>query len=157
VRGSPPQTFTIASPFTIVIGDTGVSSPTALSVGDVRQAWQADQSTYEALFDQIGEITKAARQMLEKGSPTELGALMDANHAVLQKLGVSSPELERLVVAARTAGALGAKLSGGGRGGNMIALVSPVDSQSVTKALHAAGAVRTLVTEVREEKTHRVS
>jgi mevalonate kinase len=150
VRGSPLQTFTIQKPFTIVIGDTGVSSPTAQSVGDVRQAWQADPPTYEALFDRIGETTKAARRLLEKGLPQELGALMDANHAVLQKIGVSSPELERLVVAARLAGALGAKLSGGGRGGNMIALVPPDASQPVSQALHAAGAVRTLVTEVKE-------
>ena len=49
---------------------------------------------------------------------------MDENHALLQEIGVSCPELDALVAAARAAGALGAKLSGGGRGGNMIALVT---------------------------------
>ncbi len=56
-----------------------------------------------------------------------LGPLMNDNHQVLQQMDVSSPELDTLVEAAREAGALGAKLSGGGRGGNMIALVEPTN------------------------------
>ncbi len=60
---------------------------------------------------------------------------MGANHAYLQKLGVSSPQLDSLVIAAHNAGALGAKLSGGGRGGNMIALSLPGSAAKI-----AAGA-----------------
>ncbi|HSN76939.1 MAG TPA: mevalonate kinase, partial [Anaerolineae bacterium] len=60
--------------------------------------------------------------------------------------GVSSPELDRLCQAARQAGALGAKLSGGGRGGNMIALAQPDETEQVVDALLRAGAVRALPT-----------
>jgi mevalonate kinase len=74
--------------------------------------------------------------------------LMDANHALLQKMTVSSVELDRLVVAARKAGALGAKLSGGGRGGNMIALVEKDNAPELARALSSAGAKRTIVTQV---------
>jgi mevalonate kinase len=63
-------------------------------------------------------------------------------------MGVSSPELDRLVAAAREAGALGAKLSGGGRGGNMIALVQPRDAESIANALLAAGVVNAIITSV---------
>jgi mevalonate kinase len=76
---------------------------------------------------------------------------MDANQSVLRELGVSSPELERLIAAARDSGASGAKLSGGGRGGNMIAFIQgetpeQLDqvAERVTAALQQAGAVRVL-------------
>ena len=77
-----------------------------------------------------------------------LGELMNHNHELLQELTVSSPELDHLVMAAREAGALGAKLSGGGRGGNMIALVDKARAESIAGALMSAGAKRTIITEV---------
>ena len=61
---------------------------------------------------------------------------------------VSSPELNTLVSAARNAGALGAKMSGGGRGGNMIALVEPYQAESVARSLIEAGAKNTIITQV---------
>jgi mevalonate kinase len=63
---------------------------------------------------------------------------------------VSCPELDRLVEAARKSGALGAKLSGGGRGGNMIALVRPDEAEPVAAALMSAGAKRPLITTVEQ-------
>jgi mevalonate kinase len=77
-----------------------------------------------------------------------LGELMNENHVLLQKLSVSSPELDQLVEAAREAGALGAKLSGGGRGGNMIALVEPGIAEAVSLSLKEAGAKNTIITQV---------
>lgn len=149
VRGQPIETFTVGAPFTIVIGDTGISAPTRESVGDVRKLWEADPPRWEAVFDQVGEIVRQARQAIEQGDITALGPLMDANHALLQKMTVSCPELDRLVAAARAAGALGAKLSGGGRGGNMIALADAEKTDAVAAALYQAGAKRVIVTEVR--------
>jgi mevalonate kinase len=74
---------------------------------------------------------------------------MDENHALLQRLGVSCPELDRLVAAARSGGALGAKMSGAGWGGNMIALVTEATRGRVDMMLRLAGATRVIVTEVR--------
>lgn len=148
VRGQPPQPFAIGRPFTIAIGDTGVPSPTKMTVGGVRARWQVDPAQYEARFDQVAAIVEAARQAIAGGAPHELGSLMDANHALLAEMGVSDPKLERLVRAARAAGAGGAKLSGGGRGGNMIALVTPGTVDAVVAALRAGGAVRVIVTEI---------
>jgi mevalonate kinase len=148
VKGQPLELFKAGKPFTIVIADTGVSAPTKESVGDVRRLWIDDRSRWETVFDKIGEISFTARRAIEAGRPELLGELMDENHSLLQKLTVSLPELDQLVEAARKAGALGAKLSGGGRGGNMIALVEPETAEAVASALKEAGAKNTIITKV---------
>jgi mevalonate kinase len=72
------------------------------------------------------------------------------NHTLLQAMGVSSPELDHLVDVSVAAGALGAKLSGGGKGGNMIALTNRENAGQVAEALLAGGAAQTYLTEVYE-------
>jgi mevalonate kinase len=142
VRGEPIQTFTLAHALPLVIADSGIPSPTKETVGDVRRAREADPHTYEAIFDEIGEIVTEARTALEEGNLARLGPLMARNQQRLAQIGVSSPELERLIQAALAAGAMGAKLSGGGRGGNVIALVTPQSRGAVVEALRQAGARR---------------
>jgi len=181
VKGQPPVPFTVAQPFRLLIGDTGLASLTKIAVGDVRAGWQKEPERYEKIFVAIGGIARQTRAIIEgpqtlesvlKRSPTAsprlaegpvlseaegtrtlselkdafletfrvLGDLMNRNHALLQQLDVSCPELDALVSAARDAGALGAKLSGGGRGGNMLALVTDDTEQAVRAALERAGA-----------------
>jgi mevalonate kinase len=142
------ETFKVGRPFTIVIGDTSILAPTKESVGDVRRLWEADKPQWEPVFDEVGEIARKARNAIENGTWDSLGELMDQNHRLLQKMTVSSPELDTLVSAACNAGALGAKLSGGGRGGNMIALVNAELAETVSNSLRAAGARNTIITQV---------
>lgn len=146
VRGQEPQIFEPGGSFTLTIADSGVASPTRETVGDVRRAHSADPVRLDAIFDRIAEIAVRARQVIEAGDAAALGPLFDANQRALEELGVSSAALQRLIGAARGAGALGAKLSGGGRGGNMIALVEPERASAVADALRAAGARRVLTT-----------
>ncbi len=148
VRGTPPQPFAIAAPLTLLVADSGHPSPTRETVADVRKLYQAEQERIGALFEQIGRIVREARAAIESGEVGALGALMNANQAALRQLNVSSPVLERLCAAAREAGALGAKLSGGGRGGNIIALVDAKNAPDVRRALQTAGAVRIIETVV---------
>lgn len=148
-KGKTIEALNVKLPFSLVIGDTGIHSPTAGVVGDVRLAWEKAREPFEALFDAIGAIAASAREAIEAGSINHLGQLINENHAKLQLMGVSSPELDSLVEVARSAGALGAKLSGAGRGGNMIALVTPENAEVVAGALTKAGAKRTIITEVR--------
>jgi mevalonate kinase len=138
----------VARPIHLLIADTGIPSPTKVAVGDVRRSWEQNRSRLEALFDAAGDIARQARSAIETGATTQLGPLMDQNQAVLVEMGVSSPELAQLIAAARAAGAAGAKLSGGGRGGNMIALVAPETAGPVARALRNAGAVRVIRTTV---------
>jgi len=143
------EVFWVGSPFSLAIADTGIESSTREIVGGLRQRYEADPDRYRPLFDRAGEIAVAARSAIEEGQPGELGRLMDENHALLQQMGVSCPELDRLVAAAREGGALGAKLSGAGSGGNMIALVTKETQGRVGMMLRLAGATHVLTTEVR--------
>ena len=148
IRGQAIQTFKVARPFKVAIGNTGVVSPTKITVGDVRKGWEIDRARYEAWFDRIGAIVQQARSAIESGAIDRLGSLMDQNQVLLRDLDVSSVELERLIFAARQAGASGAKLVGGGRGGNMIALVDDHNVEAVSAALKDAGATGVIVTDI---------
>ncbi|NLS80170.1 MAG: mevalonate kinase [Chloroflexi bacterium] len=148
VRGQPIETFAVERPFRLAIAGTGIASPTRMAVGAVRGRWEADRPRYEALFDAIGEVARRGRRAIEGGETAALGPLMDENQALLREIGVSSPELERLIGAAKGAGSPGAKLVGAGMGGNMIALL-PAEFEPVLEALRAAGAASLLVSEVR--------
>jgi mevalonate kinase len=148
VKGQTIETLRVGAPFTIVIGDTGIPAPTRESVADVRRLWQADLARWEMVFDDVGDLARRARQAIEIGDAILLGKLMDLNHELLQTMTVSSPDLDRLVHVAHSTGALGAKLSGGGRGGNMIALVRPDRAEIVANALRAVGAKNTIITTV---------
>jgi mevalonate kinase len=142
------KTFHVGTPFLIMIGGTGISASTKDSVSAVRKLWEADKARWEKVFARVGEIVWNARQAIERGDTADLGKLMNANHAILQEMTVSCKELDQLVEAARKSGALGAKLSGGGRGGNMIALVEKENAPAVARALGIAGAKRTILTQV---------
>ncbi len=149
VKGQGWEVFWAGKPFLLAIADTGVESSTREVVGDLRRRYDAEPPLYSPLFDRAGEITVAARAAIEQGQTETLGQLMNENHTVLQALGVSCPELDCLVTAAREGGALGAKLSGAGRGGNMIALVTEEVRGRVGMMLRLAGATSVLFTEVR--------
>lgn len=150
IRERPIQRFMITEPFTLLVGDTGQSSPTRDSVRDVGMLYEARPGFVGSIFERIGRLTRAARTALESGTAQELGPLMNENHYLLRELTVSSPALDRLCDAGREAGAWGAKLSGGGRGGHMIALVAPERIDLVAEALHDAGAVRVIQTMIRQ-------
>ncbi|MGE5139791.1 MAG: mevalonate kinase [Rudaea sp.] len=147
-RATGPRPIRIERPFLLAIANTGISSPTRTTVGDVRRGWQNDQERFERLFDQVAQVVERAQSVLESGTAADLGPLMDRNQDLLREIGVSSNEIEKLAAAARAAGAGGAKLSGGGRGGNVIAVVDDERSEQVKEALLAAGAASVILTRV---------
>jgi mevalonate kinase len=147
-QGSPIHLLNLNMPFTLVIADTGKKSPTSITVGNVRKQWLSNKRYYEEIFDEIGQITSSARTIIEKGEPALLGNLMNENHQLLQALDVSSPELDHLVHTANLAGALGAKLSGGGGGGNMIALVDPQLAHTIAEELFNQGAASVFISQI---------
>ncbi|MBN1220602.1 MAG: mevalonate kinase [Anaerolineae bacterium] len=153
VKGEPRpiiRRIRVARSLTLVIGDTGLVSPTRQAVGDLRRRWETDPERYEGYFDEIAVIVDQARVAIETGSLelAALGKLMNENQELLQTLGVSSPELERLIETAQRAGAVGAKLSGAGVGGNMIALTPAEAASTVAEALRVIGAAGVIITEV---------
>ena len=148
VRGQEPESFAAAHPFLLAIADSGIASSTRAMVDGVRRRRARAPVRYDAWFDEIGGIAAEARRAIEDGNPASLGPLFDRNQALLEEIGVSTPELESLLRAARDAGAAGAKLSGGGGGGNMIALVTDQSAPAVSDALLTDGAKRVIVTTV---------
>lgn len=149
IRGTPVQTFTVKGDFTFLVANTGIHSPTRITVGDVRKQWEAQPERLNSLFEKVGVLVRSARRVLEQGEVAALGALMNENHTLLQEMGVSAPANDTLVEAALAAGAWGAKVSGGGRGGNNIILVPPGKAVAVKYALLEAGAVRVMQTGLR--------
>lgn len=144
--GKTIEYLKIASPFTLIIADTGIKSSTGAAVAGMRERWNADPTLYNTIFNEIGSLTLKIRKYLEEGSIEDMGKTMTENHKLLQRIGVSNDELDILVKSALASGAWGAKLSGGGLGGNMIALVHPEISLEVSQALLRAGAKNTITT-----------
>jgi mevalonate kinase len=140
IKGQGPLPLAVVRPYTFLVADTGVPSPTRHVVADVRAAATRQPERYQPLFAEIGATVRAARALMTGEAEGELGPLLTRNHALLRELEVSSEALDTLVVAAVSAGALGAKLSGGGRGGNMIALVDDDSVEAVRAALQGSGA-----------------
>jgi mevalonate kinase len=147
-RGKETELLANAEEFTLVIADSGEKSLTGKVVHSLRIRIDIDSQRYGPILEKIGAVSQAARKAIEQGDPIRLGSLLNDNHFLLQQLGVSSANLDLLVRIAREAGALGAKLSGAGCGGNMLALVKPADVEGVVAALLSAGAVNTITTTI---------
>jgi hydroxymethylglutaryl-CoA reductase len=140
--------LTTPEPIPVVIGLSGVSTLTMQTVGSVREAWQKNPKRYESIFSQIDALSLAGAEALSKGDIAELGELMNIDQGLLNALQVSSREIEELVEIARHNGALGAKLTGGGGGGAMIAVCEPERTQGIASAMRSAG-YSTFITEIR--------
>ena len=132
------QQIRLAAPLPLVIGLSGKESLTAHSVARVAAAWQRRKGRYEAVFDQIDALARHAADAARDGDLAELGELMNLCHGYLNALQVSTRELEALVDIARSHGAAGAKLTGGGGGGSIVALC-PAGTDAVAKAIRDAG------------------
>ncbi len=148
VRERSPELFEIGLPFHLLIANSGIASSTREAVAEVHRRWIASLEYYEILFNCIGALANAARAAVEQGALQALGILLNENHRLLINMGVSLMPLDRMVQAARDAGALGAKLTGAGQGGNVIALVEPESLHDVKQALRAAGALQVWHTQV---------
>jgi hydroxymethylglutaryl-CoA reductase len=138
--GDPPtvRTITIAKSIPVVIGMTGVESLTAKMVARVRKAWERNPQRYERIFDDIDSLTLQGLKAIESYDLEQLGELMNICQGLLNALQVSCWEVEELIQIAREHGALGAKLTGGGGGGSIIA-VCPEGADRVVQAMHDAG------------------
>lgn len=127
-------------PVEIVLGNTGITSNTTEVVADVRKKREENPSEFGEIFRDYERIAKEALEAFKENNIGKIGALMNENHELLKKIGVSCDELEELIKIARGNGAIGAKLTGTGRGGLMQALTPGKELQEkVAKAIEVAG------------------
>lgn len=130
----------LKEPVEIVIGSTGIVANTKAMVEGVAERKKANPAKYDPIFKQAEVLAVEGRRTLEAGDLKRVGILMNENHRLLQEIGVSSKELDLLVDMARKEGALGAKLTGGGGGGCMVALTPGKELQDrVANAFKNAG------------------
>jgi mevalonate kinase len=140
----------VNQPFSLLIADSGIRVPTSIAVAQVRQYWGLDKCKYESIFSSIESLTYAARDEIIAGNISALGELMNANHDLLVQMQLSTPLIDNMIKTALDYGALGAKISGGGLGGNMIALIDPEQAELIKQALFAAGAKSVIGTTINE-------
>ena len=142
IRGTAPKNLAMPHAGVLVIGDTGVQGQTKAAVAAVAAKVQVDEAA-RARVSAIGEVTRRGAVALAENDLVALGRYMNADQDNLQLLGVSTAQIDRLVAAARTAGALGAKLTGSGMGGCVIALAQDsATAQQVADAMSTAGAIQ---------------
>jgi len=123
----------------IVIGDTGVFASTKELVTNVRKLRESYPHLIEPLMVVIGRISKTAEPFFQTGDYSSIGKLMNVNQGLLDALGVNTFELSKLIYSSRGAGAFGAKSTGGGGGGCMVALTAPDKCTQVAEAIAVAG------------------
>lgn len=129
----------------LVVGDSGKTGHTLEAVQDVALLCQRNQEA-KKWIEELGKLTRSAKELLSSGQNNILGQIMNQAHSLLQKLTVSDDILDQMVIVAREQGALGAKLTGGGRGGCMIALAeNQSQAQDIAQALEDAGARQTWI------------
>ncbi len=151
LRDEPIKFLNVDEPTHWLIADTGEKTPTYETVSEVHKKHAIAPQYYDQIFIKIGNLTRQGCDALTKGNLSLLGQLLTENQRLLQLLDVSSPKIEHLIQAAMDTGASGAKLSGGGRGGNIIALV-PASKLELTKsALIEAGATMVISTKLTKE------
>lgn len=142
-EGVEALSFQTALP--LVIGDTRVQASTAELNTRLRK-WLESHPARMHLFADMGYLVKQALGALESGDLVTLGHLMNLHQLFQEKIGTSAPECEQLIEAAIETGALGAKISGSGGGGIVIALVEPARQEAVAAAIEAAGGQSYIVT-----------
>ncbi len=155
-KGEPNviERISISAPIETVIANTGKVANTQAAVAGVRERKEKNPAKYKEIFDRAENITYLAKRALQEEDYKALGKLMNENHKLLQQIEVSSRELDFLVNIAREYGAYGAKLTGGGLGGNMIALTPGKDIQKkVANAIEKEGfqTIQTVIGAVGEE------
>lgn len=152
IKGKPFVPFKVSLSAYLIVADTGLKGQTRDAVASIAQLNKEDTETTMDAIHGLGDLARQAKFAIESANPVTLGAAMNEAHETLSSLGVSNERLNHLVYTARTNGALGAKLTGGGRGGCMIALAADKDTAAcISNALVDAGAVNTWTHQLGDE------
>lgn len=123
----------------LIVGYTGVKADTATLVRMVQNLHSENKKTINSIFTDITLLVEQAKKTLQQQDWPHLGLLMDENQALLRRLQVSSIELENLIAASKSAGAMGAKLSGAGGGDCMLALADEDNKIAIAQEIEKVG------------------
>lgn len=148
------RTLRVGCDALFVIADSGAVGSTKEAVDRLRERFRLHAGAQERFVRRASELTREAVTALAAGKKEELGSLLTAYHGLLREAGLSTDRIEGMVSAALAADSLGAKITGGGLGGCVLALTQPAQAREVTRRLHEAGAVQTWIVPLRRLVTH---
>lgn len=141
-QGGQPffEKLKVGKAFEIVEGNSGLTTSTTTVVADVKKMREEKPAEFKKIEEQYLAIFNEAKKALEQGDLKKLGALVNRNQELLREINVSCKELEELIENAKKNGALGAKITGTGRGGLMYALTpGKALQEKVAKAIEKKG------------------
>lgn len=142
----PFEPFPLSLEGYLIVADTGQMGQTKEAVGDIAAQMNKQEAEISPKIKQLGQLADSAKESIQENELEKLGSLMTEAHRILSELTVSNDKLDTLVEKALETGALGAKLTGGGRGGCMISLASSSkEAERISNALLKAGAVQTWI------------
>ena len=139
----------------LVVGDSGIEGNTKQAVSEVKQRFEDNPNEMREHIEQISQLTLKTELALLENNIHTVGVSMLQAHSHLKKMGVSDATMDNYVEVAMDAGAFGAKITGGGKGGCMIAIVnSVIEAEKISQELLKAGMKQTWVYNMKEVQTH---
>lgn len=148
-KGEPFQNFNLNIDAYLIVADTGVKGKTRDTVREVARAFEQNPKETKKYIEKLGHLAQEAKLAISQNQPMILGRVMNQAQEALQTLQVSDQTLDHLIATARSSGALGAKLTGGGRGGCMIALAADYpQARLISEKLSEQGAKATWIQEL---------
>ncbi|MBF8807353.1 MAG: mevalonate kinase [Enterococcus lacertideformus] len=146
VKGHPFDYFSLNVDAFLIVADTGIKGQTRAVVKDVAHLFEENQQKVGQKIQQLGYLTRQSKKAMMENDPQQLAQAMNEAQRILSALTISNDHLDVLIKTARNTGALGVKLTGGGRGGCMIALAqTKTKAQEISEALLQAGAAETWI------------
>lgn len=146
IKNQVIEPIEIELPGLLVIGDSGIHGLTSQAIATVQQKLEDEKEVTEENIARLGDYTAQAKKILSSTKIYGLGPILNSSQEILQELGVSHPKLDMLIETARNAGALGAKLTGSGLGGVMVALAAnATDAIRISQSLAKHGAQNTWI------------
>lgn len=148
-RGKEPEFIQTAKDLHFILADTGIQKSTRENVAQLAQFREKNPDFVNPRIEEIGDLAKEARKALLNGDINLMAECVNRNQELLRDLELSCPELEQLISIVLDSGALAAKLTGGGKGGHMLALVEAGKSEIVLQKMNNNGALNAFLTIVK--------
>jgi mevalonate kinase len=153
-RAGQARALHIGCDSVLVVADSGTAGSTKEAVGRLREGFEREEGAQDRFVRRATELVDTAVTALAAGQPRLLGIQLTEYHELLRTAGLSTGPIDAMVAAALDAGSLGAKITGGGLGGCMVALTRPEHAGQVSGRLQEAGAARTWVVPLRRNTDH---
>ncbi len=138
-RGSPPKKIQLSRPSSLLVSYSGINRSTKGQIGHVSEVRQKLPGLFAALVSGVSQLSLSAAEALRSGDAEGLGNLLAVNQAVLDSMGVSNGTIDEMVDLMGSMGSYGAKLTGAGGGGSVIAVCPEAKEKSIVSGLTARG------------------